>query len=138
METELFGLRGSHVIVTGASGGIGLATVRLFVKLGAKVSAQGNTNLKTLEEFGEDVYPIVADVRDDIAIQDFFMEATKKFEVPDVLVGLSPPLYWTEWCQFVTAFSKRRSSQLRRCRLSSFEKRLTSILQEHSCSFRNS
>jgi len=42
------GLKDVHVLVTGASGGIGLETVKLFVQQGAVVTAHYNTNAKTL------------------------------------------------------------------------------------------
>ncbi|KAJ7585180.1 NAD(P)-binding protein [Mycena floridula] len=45
------GLHGVHVIVTGASGGIGLATLQLFLEQGANVTAHYNTNSSTLEPF---------------------------------------------------------------------------------------
>lgn len=38
-----------HVLVTGASGGIGLATCRLYLKQGAKVTAHYNTTSSTLD-----------------------------------------------------------------------------------------
>ncbi|KAF8189900.1 NAD-P-binding protein [Mycena galopus ATCC 62051] len=50
------GLQDVHVLVTGASGGIGLETARLFLKQGAKLTAHYNTTASTLDpliaEFG--------------------------------------------------------------------------------------
>ncbi|KAJ7104477.1 NAD(P)-binding protein [Mycena belliarum] len=50
-------LKDVHVLVTGASGGIGLETARLFLKQGAKVTAHYNTNATSvnslISEFGE-------------------------------------------------------------------------------------
>ena len=42
-DIDLFGLKGAHVVITGASGGIGIATVKLFDRLGAHISAHRNT-----------------------------------------------------------------------------------------------
>ncbi|KAJ7787161.1 NAD(P)-binding protein [Mycena olivaceomarginata] len=51
-------LENVHVLITGASGGIGLETTRLFLKQGAKVTAHYNTNAASLNtlatEFGSD------------------------------------------------------------------------------------
>ncbi|KAF8888075.1 NAD(P)-binding protein [Infundibulicybe gibba] len=43
------GLKDVHVLVTGASGGIGLDTTRLFIEQGARVTAHYNTNDATLQ-----------------------------------------------------------------------------------------
>ncbi|KAG2045167.1 NAD dependent epimerase/dehydratase [Suillus americanus] len=44
------GLQGVHVIVTGASGGIGLETVKLFCALGANVTAHYNSKFGPIQE----------------------------------------------------------------------------------------
>ncbi|KAJ7267084.1 NAD(P)-binding protein [Mycena rebaudengoi] len=45
------GLKGVHVLVTGASGGIGLAVVQVFLEQGANVTAHYNTISSTLDGF---------------------------------------------------------------------------------------
>jgi len=45
-----FGLKGVHVLVTGASGGIGLETVKLFCELGANVTAHYNSQFGPIQE----------------------------------------------------------------------------------------
>jgi NAD(P)-dependent dehydrogenase (short-subunit alcohol dehydrogenase family) len=44
------GLKGVHVLVTGASGGIGLETVKLFCTLGANVTAHYNSQFGPIKE----------------------------------------------------------------------------------------
>ncbi|KAG0701086.1 NAD(P)-binding protein [Suillus ampliporus] len=43
------GLRNVHVLITGASGGIGLETVKLYLSLGANVTAHYNSNAKPIQ-----------------------------------------------------------------------------------------
>ncbi|KAH7912082.1 NAD(P)-binding protein [Hygrophoropsis aurantiaca] len=43
------GLKGVHVLVTGASGGIGLETTRLYLSLGANVTAHYNSNVAPIK-----------------------------------------------------------------------------------------
>ncbi|KAG1872847.1 NAD(P)-binding protein [Suillus tomentosus] len=43
------GLKDIHVLVTGASGGIGLETVKLYLSLGANVTAHYNSNSKPIQ-----------------------------------------------------------------------------------------
>lgn len=63
-------LRGSVVVVTGASGGLGTATARAYARKGASVVLLGR-NAARLEEvagevrrLGGDAHPVTADVRD--------------------------------------------------------------------------
>ncbi|KAJ1848305.1 hypothetical protein LPJ57_008598 [Coemansia sp. RSA 486] len=48
MVADFLGLSGVHVFVTGASGGVGIATARAFLEQGAKVTLHYNTNNATL------------------------------------------------------------------------------------------
>ncbi|KAF9269639.1 NAD(P)-binding protein [Marasmius fiardii PR-910] len=48
------GLRDVHVLVTGASGGIGIEIARVFLGQGAKVTAQYNTTTTTLESLSRE------------------------------------------------------------------------------------
>ena len=78
-------------MITGASGGIGWETVKLFRKLGAVVSAQGNTKADTLDHFARDtddfsVYKVDATSEKDV--ERFFEMAYYQFGPPDVLVGI--------------------------------------------------
>ncbi|PCH42967.1 NAD(P)-binding protein [Wolfiporia cocos MD-104 SS10] len=44
-----YGLKNVHALITGASGGIGLAAAEPFLRLGAKVTAHYNLNVRSLE-----------------------------------------------------------------------------------------
>jgi len=91
-QAELFGLRGAHVVITGASGGIGLATVELLYKLGARITAHGNTNTSALEELrvrmqGQLII-VAADATKEEDVVRFYAQSKIKFGAPDVLVGI--------------------------------------------------
>ncbi|KAJ3570568.1 hypothetical protein NP233_g4315 [Leucocoprinus birnbaumii] len=75
------GLEGAHVLVTGASGGIGLEITRLFAEQGAKVTAHYNTNSATLQplisQYGsQHIRALRADLTDEAAVSKLFDEAT--------------------------------------------------------------
>ncbi|KAI0710840.1 NAD(P)-binding protein [Earliella scabrosa] len=79
-----FGLENVHVLVTGASGGIGLATAHQFLKLGARVTAHYHTKSAPLDpllqEYGPDrVRALPADLTQESAVQSLFASAS---EVP--------------------------------------------------------
>ncbi|TFK27248.1 NAD dependent epimerase/dehydratase [Coprinopsis marcescibilis] len=73
------GLKGVHVLVTGASGGIGLATVRAFAEQGAHVTAHYNTNNKTLgpvqADYENSVQAIQADLTNEDQVKALFQKA---------------------------------------------------------------
>ena len=80
-----FGLTGVHVIVTGASGGIGIATTRLLVLLGAKVTAHYNSSKGELGSL-PGVVTLQADVRNEASIKTLFEEATRQSGPVSILV----------------------------------------------------
>ncbi|KAF9235902.1 NAD(P)-binding protein [Melanogaster broomeanus] len=60
------GLKDVHVLVTGASGGIGLETARLYCSIGARVTAHYNTQLAPLEALSK-TYPNLQIVQSDLS-----------------------------------------------------------------------
>jgi NAD(P)-dependent dehydrogenase (short-subunit alcohol dehydrogenase family) len=72
-----FGLRNVHVLITGASGGIGLEAVRTFLQVGARVTAHYNTNIGELASLSE-VVSLKADVRNAADVERLFDEAAKQ------------------------------------------------------------
>ncbi|KAF5353415.1 hypothetical protein D9756_007883 [Leucocoprinus leucothites] len=74
------GLEGAHVLVTGASGGIGLEITRLFAEQGAKVTAHYNTNSKTLQplisQYGpQQIQALQANLVEEEAVAKLFRDA---------------------------------------------------------------
>jgi NAD(P)-dependent dehydrogenase (short-subunit alcohol dehydrogenase family) len=72
-----FGLKGAHVLITGAAGGIGLETVRVFRQLGARVTAHYNSRIGELETISG-VVALQADVRDEASVDRLIAEAGEK------------------------------------------------------------
>jgi NAD(P)-dependent dehydrogenase (short-subunit alcohol dehydrogenase family) len=91
-DIDLFGLKGVHVVITGASGGIGAATVKLFDKLGAHISAQAFTNaevLKDLEKTTQSPLNIIrADGTKEDDVEAFYRTSIMAHGPPEVLVGI--------------------------------------------------
>lgn len=88
-----FGLRDVHVLISGASGGIGLEIVKTFQQLGAKITAHYNSQAGPLANL-EKVTPLQADVRDQASIQTLFNEATRQNGPISILIvnhAVSPP-----------------------------------------------
>jgi NAD(P)-dependent dehydrogenase (short-subunit alcohol dehydrogenase family) len=72
-----FGLKDVHVLVTGAAGGIGLESVKLFQQLGARVTAHYNSKLGNLEGL-TDVVSLQADVRDEASVHNLLKHAAEQ------------------------------------------------------------
>ncbi|TCD64844.1 hypothetical protein EIP91_003548 [Steccherinum ochraceum] len=77
------GLKDVHVLVTGASGGIGLATTRLFLSQGALVSAHYRSNSSTLQpltaEYPDRIRGIQADLESEAEVEKAFKKAVDAF-----------------------------------------------------------
>jgi NAD(P)-dependent dehydrogenase (short-subunit alcohol dehydrogenase family) len=86
MDTEL---QGTHVFVTGASGGIGLVTAEQFLQEGAKVSLHYNTNddLERLTEaYPETTCAVRADVASEEEVSAAVAAARERFGTIQVMV----------------------------------------------------
>jgi NAD(P)-dependent dehydrogenase (short-subunit alcohol dehydrogenase family) len=76
-----FGLKDVHVLITGAAGGIGLETVKIFSQLGTRVTAHYNTKIGELEGL-KDVVSLQADVRDEASVNKLLKEAAEQNHGP--------------------------------------------------------
>lgn len=83
-------LRGKNVLITGASGGIGLATARAFAQEECRLALHYNSNLAPLRELEEEInVPYVhlpADLRDEAQVDELFAAALRQFPRLDMLV----------------------------------------------------
>jgi len=90
-EAELFGLKDAHVIITGASGGIGLAITDFFLnKLESRVSAHANQKpeaLEKLEWHTSNIITLKANATNEEEVERFYRETIRRFGPPEVLVG---------------------------------------------------
>ncbi|KAK1227871.1 hypothetical protein PQX77_009114 [Marasmius sp. AFHP31] len=69
-----------HVLITGASGGIGLETTRLFLEQGAKVTAQYNTSSDAFQDLNSpNFHHTQADLTSEASVQSLFPSAAEKF-----------------------------------------------------------
>lgn len=79
-------LAGQHVLITGASGGVGTVAVQHFLREGCRVSAQVNTNLSSLLPYLCDELQVIrCDVTSERAILELY-EHTSAFGPIDVLI----------------------------------------------------
>ena len=85
------GFHDKHVIVTGASGGIGLETISRFLQEGAKVTAcyrRDSKKFATLAEtYPDKLHVIKVDVRHEAEVGSLFMEANTVFGRVDATVA---------------------------------------------------
>ncbi len=79
------------VLITGASGGIGAATARLFAEKGCRVALhyhQSEEIARALErELGKNAFAVSADVSDSAQVKAMFQAVQKRFGGIDVLVN---------------------------------------------------
>lgn len=86
-----FGLEGRHILITGASGGIGLVTARMFLEENAKVTGtyrSSDESLRELEaEYSDSLNIIRVDQTSEDEVQNLFDKAHQAFGRIDVLVA---------------------------------------------------
>lgn len=84
-------LKNKHVLITGASGGIGVEITKQFLSEGANVTAQFNTKNFTLQEmlknYSNKIQDIQADLRKEQDVQNLYMKANEKFGRIDILIA---------------------------------------------------
>ncbi|KAJ1954949.1 hypothetical protein EC988_002151 [Linderina pennispora] len=87
---DFLGLKNVHVFVTGASGGVGLATSRAFLDQGAFVTLHYNSNSATLDpllhEFPDRAFAVQARITDESSVSQAFESAISKFGPVQVLI----------------------------------------------------
>ena len=123
-ESDLFGLKNAHVVITGASGGIGLETVRLFTELGARITAHYNLRIGALDNCTH-VNAIRADATQEEEVEKFFTSASEKNGPAEVLVGRL--LVRRAEPKSVMESSNQPNSPSRKCLWSNLGGRLMSI-----------
>lgn len=70
-------LEGQHVVITGASGGVGVVAVKNFLQAGCKVTAQVNSNLTSLAPLEcENLEVIKCNITSEHSVQEFFVSVT--------------------------------------------------------------
>lgn len=83
-------LKGKHILITGASRGIGLATAELCLQQGANVWLNGRDN-ETLqavaEQLGANAHALTYDITDEAAVKNAFMQIQKQAGRLDGLVN---------------------------------------------------
>src|SRR4051794_16697983 len=87
-----FALPGKVALVTGAASGLGLATARLFLEVGASVvladldGAAASQAASELQDLGPSL-PVQMDVAEETSVEAGFAAATERFGGVDILVN---------------------------------------------------
>ena len=91
IKDSFLGLEDQHVLITGASGGIGLDLARQYLLQGAKVSLHYNSNPKPFEsllkEFPLKAFSVQADACDELGVITLFEKSNEKFGVVNILIA---------------------------------------------------
>jgi NAD(P)-dependent dehydrogenase (short-subunit alcohol dehydrogenase family) len=89
-KKSFLGLEGKHLLVTGASGGIGLSLAKLLLEEGARVSLQYNRQeeplLDLLKAYPNHATAYQADVRDEAHVHRLFTHVEQTFGRVDSLI----------------------------------------------------
>ena len=85
------GLSRKHVVITGASGGIGIETAKMFLSEGAKVTGTFNSSMRDLESlqksWPDQLQLVKVDQTNEPEVESMFNQANAKFGRVDILVA---------------------------------------------------
>lgn len=84
-------IAGKVVLITGASSGIGLATVRLFAQKGAKLALAARSTEKLVQLASElpDALAIPTDLRDEDAVQHMVAQTREHYKRVDIVINVA-------------------------------------------------
>lgn len=85
------GLSGKHAVITGASGGIGFETVKMFLSEGTRVTGTFNKSMRKLESlqdsWPDQLLPVKTDQTNEPEVESLFEQANERFGRVDILVA---------------------------------------------------